>query len=405
MRPVVKVSYQAKFDAVGDTEPADIMTPLKENLPDIAFSGYPDFVENTKKLSLENTWKPAGELHATMQDGSHTYEIWKGTLVDPGIKQLVARIQLLPLLFIEGGSPIINPKFDAVDDRWTVWSLYEKDEDGYSFLGFSTVYRFYYFGKRIDPPPPPGTQFELPVGDFDLGQLPSRARLSQFLILKPYQSRGLGTRLYKTMFQYYYDNPLTRQLTVEEPNESFDDLRDMCDLAFLLTLPEFRDMSFKQGIKLDMKGLLPELVDRKAVDALMEKSKIVPRQFMRCLEMHLMSKLPESVRPRLPTEGKSKNKPTADDKFIFNVWRLFVKSRLLVHNVDVLGQYDLGPRLVLLEETMDNVQFDYIRLLNKFQRRAQRDKPKRRLDDDDTEDASASKKAKVEDVEEDGTSI
>ena len=85
-------------------------------------------------------------------NGDCKYEIWKGNLDDPAMKQMINRIQILIPLFIEGGTLIGSEDADSLD-RWTIFLLYRKrsifstdgqTEFSYEFAGYSTVYRFFH---------------------------------------------------------------------------------------------------------------------------------------------------------------------------------------------------------------------------------------------------------------------
>lgn len=406
MRPFVKVAYSKKFDAIGDTEPTEVEEILKEVLPPVAFGTEEDFVEGSKQLS--SSWSPPGEMHAQIQEGGVTYEVWKGTLGDPAVKQMIKRIQILALLFIEGGSPIVDGadnRPNPSDDRWTVFFLYRRDKSAedaaYTFLGYSTVYRFFYMSKEDTTPST--AELELPKGDFDLAQLPCRSRLSQFVILPPFQNAGNGARLYNTIFEYYYQHAPTKMLTVEDPNEAFDDLRDVCDLAFLRRLPEFDALRLKTEYQVPRKGTVKkDFLDLEAIARLLSQSKMAERQFMRCVEMHLMSTLPASVRPAIPERGAPpRPKPTPEDKHAYELWRLWVKMRLYVHNRDALGQLEHKERVEKLDQTMDGVAFEYVRILSICDRRAavMGGKGKRKAEEVEGAEASGSKRARVEDEE------
>ena len=408
MRPHVKISYAKKFDAIGDTEPTDIEGTLREVLPAVAFGTEADFVEGAKQLSPD--WTPPGELHKTIRDKGVTYEIWRGTLEDAAVKQMINRIQVLALLFIEGGSAIVdetNMRPNPSDGRWTIFFLYRRDasaEDpskaAYTFIGYSTIFRFFYMAKDAAPTPP-GTELELPRSDFDLAQLPCRSRLSQFLILPPFQGAGNGARLYETIFDYYYHHKPTKMLTIEDPNEAFDDLRDVCDLTFLRTLPEFAALRLRKDYQVPRKGVVKrDFLDLEAIGRLLKQSKMAERQFMRCVEMHLMATLPDSVRPSIPERGAPpKPRPTAVDRHVYELWRLWVKMRLYVHNRDALGQLEHGERVEKLNETLDNVEFEYVRILSICDRRpkAAGGAGKRKIGETEMAERTASKKARVED--------
>lgn len=309
------------------------------------------------------------------------YEIWKGSLADPAVKQLNNRIQILVPLFIEGGSYIgQKPEHDILEqdgmasNRWTLFFLYRKQEattdatkSSYILTGFATVYRFFHFQPPTPPASPKG-DWELPTGHFDLAELPCRTRLSQFIILPPFQSKGNGARLYNAIFENYYKHPQTYEFTVEDPNEAFDDLRDTCDLAFLRTIPNFANLHVNTEVTIPKTGPVPHIVrGGDELEAIRRKTKIAPRQFARVLEMHLMSQLPNSVRATMDLDGDVPA-PTKSDKHHERLWQLFVKQRLYRHNKDVLSQIEPAERIEKLQETLNSVELEYARLLAAYER-------------------------------------
>lgn len=337
---------------------------------------------------------------------------------DPAIRQLNSRIHILVPLFIEGGSYIgQNPESDSPDidlsdaHRWTVFFLYrtqksddEPDKKSYVFVGYSTVYRFFYFGRALTPPPESGDAWELPDGNFDLLNLPCRTRLSQFIVLPPFQGKGHGAKLYKSIFQHYHKHDQTYEFTVENPNEAFDDLRDVCDLSFLKTIPEFSNLKLDSSVTIPKKGLVPNLVvGGDKVEEIRLKAKIAPRQFHRVLEMYLMSQLPASVRPSMALDDDPPA-PTQADKHLERLWQLIVKQRLYRHNRDALSHIEQPERIDRLQETLTGVELEYARILAAHDRAAghtsvsspAQSNGKRKLDE--TGDESASKKARVEDA-------
>lgn len=297
------------------------------------------------------------------------------------MRQLNNRIQILVPLLIEGGSYIgQDTNSDSAEpnladaNRWTFFFLYKTqksaenpDKLSYTFMGYATVYRFFFF-QRPTPPASPKRDWELPQGDFNLADLPCRSRLSQFIILPPFQNKGNGARLYKTIFAHYHKHPQTHEFTVENPNEAFDDLRDICDLEFLQSLPEFAALGLNTSASIPSSGPLPSLIDGgDALEKIRAKTKIAPRQFARVLEMHLMSKLPQSVRPTLGLDGPTPS-PTAADTHQEKLWQWFVKQRLYRHNKDALSQFDMSERAEKLRDTLSGVELEYARLLKAHDR-------------------------------------
>lgn len=275
----------------------------------------------------------------------------------------------------------------------------DPQKSSYIFVGYSTIYRFYWF-QNPTPPASPKEDWELPKGNLDFSEMPCRSRLSQFIILPPFQGKGHGAQLYKTIFEHYHKHSHTQELTVEDPNEAFDDLRDVCDLEFLRTLPEFNNLRIDTSVAVPKSGPIPQLiVGGEKLGEIQRKAKIAPRQFYRAVEMHLMSQLPESVRPTMDLD-KDIPSPTKADKHHEKLWQLIAKQRLYRHNKDALSQMEPEERIEKLSEVLSGVELANARLLAAYERSIKHTQTpaasngKRKLEENGGE--SATKKAKVE---------
>nr|ANS59908.1 putative B-type histone acetyltransferase HAT1 [Pestalotiopsis microspora] len=428
VRPHLSVSSTKKFQTLGEAEALDINSTLKEFLPGVAFQSKKDFEAAVKALPAD--WTPPGELIKTFERDGETYEVWKGNLADQAVKQLVKRLQILVLLYIEGGS-YIGEDADGNDEpeyslaRWDVYFLYKKQitEGGltdYTFQGYSTVYNFWLFEALTPPSTPPkllepkvDQSWELPQGDLPYSQIPHRARISQFVILPPFQGKGCGAMLYSTIFETELKDTMTKEVTVEDPNEAFDLLRDLCDMKYLrANVPEFAELSITPNISIPQKGgilhhnlqithansaISPKaIVDIDVLDTIRKKTKIAPRQFHRLVEMHLMSKLPLSVRPVPESTNESMDPPKTGkaseaDKNAYTQWRLLLKQRLYRRNVGVLAEFETTERIIKLNETLENVEWEYARILERLNAA----RPGKQIDESTT-DAKGKRKASDE---------
>ncbi|KIH94748.1 histone acetyltransferase 1 [Sporothrix brasiliensis 5110] len=468
MRPNLQVTSTKKLKT-GEIEPTDIRTVLKGYLVDVAFQKLSEFEQAIKQTPGAN-YTPPGERIRTFVGNDGRYEIWKGTLSDPAVLQLVKRVEIFVPFFIEGGTFIA--KEDATShtvdsaDRWSIFFLYRTrqlpgsaDLYEHEFAGYSTVYRFL---LPVGPATPPRQKaatttgdadaFALPPSDdeghqttsFALAKLPCRSRISQFIILPPFQGKGNAGRLYSAIFDEYLNEPQTTEITVEDPNEAFDDLRDIADLAYVSKLPAFTDaVHVNKAVKIPRTGPSPRnIVDTAALETLRHTTKIAPRQFNRVVEMYLMQKLAPAVRPTLEEEeeengeddggdedagGKGKSvaaavavanskgksaaaalpPATAEQEHEYKLWRLFVKQRLYRHNKEILGQLERSQRIDKLEETLVSVELEYARILSMFESRSklaadQQVSVKRKLSAEDEKEVAAvqnsSKRARVEDA-------
>lgn len=348
----------------------------------VAFGKKADF-----ELAVQKTpddWHPPGQLIETYDDGpDDQYEVWKGNLKDPLVLAVVKRIQILVPLLIEAGTPIQLESTDEHEadplDRWNVYFLYHKrplsEQPGkftYVFAGYSTVYRFYIFRPHTPSAATPD-DLELPTDTKPFSEFPCRSRISQFIILEPFQHKGNGQRLYRPIHRNLLEDPNTFEITVEDPSEAFDVLRDMADLAFLRDQPEFRDIHINKGVDLPKTGPVPkDIVDKKKLEAVRLKFKIAPRQFSRLTEMHLMSKLPDSVRPDMRVgedEDKDKQVTKKEEEHEYRLWKLLAKSRINMQNKEILSSLEPGERVSKLNETLASVELEYALLLSIFEQR------------------------------------
>lgn len=182
-----------------------------------------------------------------------------------GFREYHRKMQLFILLYIEGGSYI-----NEEEDTWEFVVLYvifstvyrpmyldvshsyekrtrrtDPSIVTYHFMGYSSLYPFYCYPEKV------------------------RLRLSQFVILPPFQHAGHGctsllvifdapsfdisrdwvAALYTAIYQYVLNQPQIAELTVEDPAEAFEDLRDRNDLRMLLGLEQFMIEGFGEGVE------------------------------------------------------------------------------------------------------------------------------------------------------------
>uniref|UniRef100_A0A8H7Y2N6 Histone acetyltransferase type B catalytic subunit n=1 Tax=Psilocybe cubensis TaxID=181762 RepID=A0A8H7Y2N6_PSICU len=267
------------------------------------------------------------------------YEVYHSTWDTPGFREYHRRMQLFILLYIEGGSYI-----NEDEDTWEFVLLFEKRKrrdtshtSAYHFVGYSSLYPFYYFPEKV------------------------RLRLSQFVILPPYQRHGHGSELYKAIYQYILKNPVIAELTVEDPAEAFEDLRDKNDLEMLLSNERFIEEAFgaqdsvggtrrarkslhggEHGLE---KGKLIPPADKVWSEKWRKDLKIAGRQFQRVTEMLALLHL------------------DPQDQNIMRAYRLQVKERLYRFNFEILAQLEKEERHEKLEETFQSVRDDYHRIL------------------------------------------
>ncbi|KAF8766361.1 Histone acetyltransferase type B catalytic like protein [Argiope bruennichi] len=154
-------------------------------------------------------------------------------------------MQTLILWFIDAASYI-----DESDERWDYFVLHQHITDGdtklFPFAGYATVYRYYAYPLNIRP------------------------RISQMLVLPPYQKCGLGTKLLENICDWYVKDPEVLDVTVEDPSEEFVRIRDFIDCKRCEPLPSFsKENLFKdeyRAYRLDVKNRLNIPFQREKLD-------------------------------------------------------------------------------------------------------------------------------------------
>lgn len=125
MRPCLQIFYTKKFKPVGDTEATELKPILEDFLPKTAFEKQSVYEAAISDPALVN-WTPPGELWQSFPVGDVTHEIWRGSLRDPAVQQMIRRLQILVPFFIEGGTLLLLPGEEEDEDtldRWTVFFL------------------------------------------------------------------------------------------------------------------------------------------------------------------------------------------------------------------------------------------------------------------------------------------
>lgn len=403
--PSLNVTSKAKFKPLGDTKPDEVEEPLQEVLPGLT---------NTKPPQLDvEHWTPPGKLIYSYNVNGQSYGVWTTTLSDPKAKELFRNMQAFVLFFIEGGTIIELDDPDWTIDRWRVFFTYVPAKQvtlrtadilfsyaihsspdnpaAYSLVGYCTAYMLWHLAQLSEAPltpPSESTKQALPEDNPALQHtVPSRSRISQFLILPPYQRGGHGSQLYETVYSFYLAHPQTIEIPVEDPNESFDDMRDTCDLVRLRSNPAFTSLRLNNTsnilprVKTD-KLPTSKLLDSKLTTSIRTASKIIPRQFDRLLEMELLSKIPP--RNRNISRLTRKDRASDENDRTYYLWRLLVKQRLYKHNKDSLIQITLAERHEKLDEALNAVEKDYLRLLEMVDKRIARREVARAMEPDAT---------------------
>ncbi|EPS38325.1 hypothetical protein H072_7931 [Dactylellina haptotyla CBS 200.50] len=334
MSPALDVRYDTRLSEAGAS---DTQVPI-DNVEEVLQKHLPEDTPTQLDLS-DSSFTPPGKLVNTYTRGSSTYEIYHSNLADPQARALIHRMQILVLFFIEAGSAIDTDEDDEwLRNRWDVFFLYERlPGSKFSFVGYCTVHKYWYFSPSPDKH----------TGDFSMAALQTqefprqyRARISQFLVLPPFQKKGHARDLYAVIIQEYLASSDIKEITVEDPSERFEELRDVADFKRL------KANNVLSGDNVPYMLLQRQQDAKDWIEAQRAIAKMPLRQFQRMIEMLLLERILLSN--------------SDDDQYTF-----FVKERLYRHNKDILMQLERDERAEKLKETYLNVYTDYERLLEK----------------------------------------
>lgn len=390
LKPHLSIKYTKKFPPQGEIHASDVREPLKDFLPAVAFSETSRKTAHADPNAAEFT--PPGERLDSFSTKNGTYEVWCASLADPAAQEILLSMQILVPMSIEGGT-ILELEYPWIVERWKLFLLYKITDDTpsnvspYIFAGYATSFQVFTFPAR-------GQELEdqiIPLSDEEIEKivnssikskdtlkspltLPSRERISQFILLPSHRGSGVGSRLYSTVYNHLTAPSNIIELTVEDPNECFDDMRDISDLVHLRSANEtFASLSVpttisKESLNTSAPIPIEAIVPATTRQQLAKDSKIQPRQLSRLIEMQLLSTIP---RPhRSPNRITRRERASNEHDRAYYFWRLFVKERLYQHNRDTLAQLDPQERVEKVDDAVESVRADYDRLLEAADKRA-----------------------------------
>lgn len=151
-----------------------------------------------------------------------------------------------------------------------------------------------------------------------------------------YQGRGVGGKFYSTLISLFLNDNAVKEISVEDPSEAFDDLRDRCDLTRLS-----QNETWSLNKDFYAARITPEWIEETR-----ERNKMTPRQFERCIEMALLKLIDQSQ----DTQKR---------------YRLLVKRRLYFRNREHLDEMTPEERKDKLQETFEVLKEDYLRIISK----------------------------------------
>jgi len=185
----------------------DINEAFNEWLPNSSTTTNLD--QFLSKLKSETQYQPFGEQLSTYKDKSNVYSIHRvnhNFCDDQKFVDWYTRLETFLVFYVDAASRI-----DKDDSNWIIYLLYQQYQNSnqeicYAPIGFITVYFYYAYPDR------------------------KRPRISQVLILPPYQRKGHGRRLLTAIYEDLRKDSRVQDVTAEDPSDDFVALRDLVSL-------------------------------------------------------------------------------------------------------------------------------------------------------------------------------
>lgn len=191
MKPFLNVKYDEKLN----TDIPDVQKALLAKLPkdDVILKDEAKWVDAFTKEQETFSLPDKDTIIDEYNIGDESFTVYKVSLQVDAVKRIHRRLQIFTLLFIEAASYI-----DESDPSWEVVITFNKRTK--QCIGYATTYQFWrYLGSET----------------FDMSSVDdrkSRAKISQFLILPPYQGKGHGKYLYTAIFKHWLADQLLKLL-------------------------------------------------------------------------------------------------------------------------------------------------------------------------------------------------
>jgi len=188
--------------------------------------------EFCSRLDKDESFVPLGEMVDAMtvtQDGKERhFEFYNCNGNTPGFASFHTRLQTFLMWFVDAASYI-----DIDDPQWMFFVCYEKytNSEGksmYATVGYTTVYLYYAYPEHIRP------------------------RISQMLILPPFQKLGIGTKMVQIIYNRFRCDEKVTDITVEDQSDEFRRIRNFIDVGLCKDLSSFSADKIKNGFTSEM---------------------------------------------------------------------------------------------------------------------------------------------------------
>ncbi|KAJ3683367.1 hypothetical protein LUZ60_013594 [Juncus effusus] len=255
------ISFERKSD--GGKGITDLTLPLKSIFGESLLEKE-EFIQTfSKDRDYIKTVIADGKVIDLNSSNSSPIQVFRFSLENPIAGFLYSRLVSLVLLLVDGGSPI-----DVTDPKWDIYLAVKGTENEFQLLGFATVYNFFHYPDS------------------------TRMRISQILVVPPYQSLGYGRILLEAINSVAISQN-AHDVTVEGPSEYFQYLRSCMDTVRLVSYTPIQPAldsvtSFLKQTNLSKrteKSKSNTCPPAELVDQVRGELKISRKQFLKCWDV------------------------------------------------------------------------------------------------------------------------
>jgi len=309
------VQFSKKIDDLKlDDMKADNIDAAIEDILPVGVPTFTNLEEFCKTLEKKNAeFRPMGDKLMEFEiigspGASRVFEIYVCNMNTANFLKYHAKLESFLFWYVDAASRIMH------DSQWEYFLVFEKyknskGEEQFASVGYSTVYLYYSYPENTRP------------------------RISQMLVLPPFQRLGIGSKIIEAIYKYYGARKEVNDICVEEPSPVFQHMRSTVDAKLCCKLPEFAAEKLKQGLCSEM------------INAAKKEFKINPRQ---CRIVYEILRLAATNRNN-PEEYKN--------------YRLEVKKRLnMAHHKQKRELLKAEKRGVSVKTAMEMLPTDEVRL-------------------------------------------
>ena len=212
-RTYVEVTYSEKVKST--LNPADdVVAALRKHFGDEMLVDRDAFLAALAKDASAPIPGGGGEVVSRWTadgDDEHECTVRVFKLADEDVYPWHARFEPFTLFYIDGASAI-----DTEDEKWLLFATIrasKKNPNDWTLTAFATAYQFYVYPDK------------------------TRTRLSQIVVLPPFQRKGLGGKILEAV-RVNAASKGHKDVTVEDPTPQLQRLLDVSDVRALIAIPE-----------------------------------------------------------------------------------------------------------------------------------------------------------------------